>query len=406
MNALAGKRVRTPSAPREPVTLRVLGTSVTLLSCLQRQAEADLGIRLEYQVHDVQTAQRIAVTQPESYDLYDQWFHNVDFVWPARAIQPIDTRRIALWEEVNDLPKRGRLHHGDRLATGSLPCDRLYVQHDGSLGSQASDFISMLPLTHNADSFAYQPEHLPPALVGREESWSWLIDEGWCGHIALQSDAAIGALDAALALQASKLADFANIGNLRLAEIDRMAGVLIELRRHGHFSAFWTDDETAAALMRETDVYIQSLWSPALTQLRRAGVNFRLARPREGYRAWFGGLSLSRCAQAEVLDAAYAYLNWWLAGWPGAMMARQGLYISNPLRARDFLSAAEWDYWYGGKPAREVLPGVDGQPLVQCGETRAGGSYEARMGHIAVWNAVMDEHNYLVRRWSDFLRAR
>jgi putative spermidine/putrescine transport system substrate-binding protein len=22
-----------------------------------------------------------------------------------------------------------------------------------------------------------------------------------------------------------------------------------------------------------------------------------------------------------------------------------------------------------------------------------------------VWNSVMDEHNYLVRRWADFLRA-
>jgi putative spermidine/putrescine transport system substrate-binding protein len=28
------------------------------------------------------------------------------------------------------------------------------------------------------------------------------------------------------------------------------------------------------------------------------------------------------------------------------------------------------------------------------------------MGHIAVWNSVMDEHNYLVRRWGDFMRAR
>ncbi|EGH41537.1 hypothetical protein PSYPI_03537, partial [Pseudomonas syringae pv. pisi str. 1704B] len=26
-------------------------------------------------------------------------------------------------------------------------------------------------------------------------------------------------------------------------------------------------------------------------------------------------------------------------------------------------------------------------------------------GHIAVWNSVMNEHNYLVRRWNDILRA-
>ncbi|MFK1435827.1 PotD/PotF family extracellular solute-binding protein [Pseudomonas aeruginosa] len=388
-----------------PLTLRVLGTSVTLLEPIRLRAEQDLGIRLEYRIHDTQTAQRIAVMRPDSYDLYDQWFHNVDFVWPARAIQPIDTRRVALWDEINDLPKRGRLHPGDRLAGGSLPCDRLFVQHDGSLGSQPSERISMLPLTHNADSFAYRPERLPAKLSGREESWAWLLDEGWCGHIALQSDAAIGALDAAMALQARGLAHFDNIGNLRLDEIDRLAAALIKLRRHGHFAAFWSDERDASELMLGPNVHIQSLWSPTLMQLHRAGVRYRLAVPREGYRAWFGGLSLSRCVEGRTKDAAYAYLNWWLAGWPGALMARQGFYISNPPRARDHLSAAEWDYWYAGKAASESLPGSDGQPLIEPGEVREGGSYAQRMGHIGVWNSVMDEHNYLVRKWSDFLRA-
>nr|WP_246870885.1 hypothetical protein [Pantoea ananatis] len=46
-----------------------------------------------------------------------------------------------------------------------------------------------------------------------------------------------------------------------------------------------------------------------------------------------------------------------------------------------------------------------GAPLIPQGEVRDGGSYDARMSHIAVWNAVMDEHNYLTRRWQDFLRA-
>lgn len=387
------------------ITLRILGTSVTLLETIRQRAEEELGIRLEYQVHDTQTVQRIAVMHPEAYDLYDQWFHNVDFVWPARAIQPIDTRRIALWEEINDLPKRGRLNPNDRLASGSLPCDRLFVQPDGNLGSTPSDYISMLPLTHNADSFAYLPELLPAALAEQRESWAWLVDEGWCGHIALQNDAAIGALDAVLALRASGLERFDNIGNLRLDEIDRLADRLIEKQRHGHFAALWSDDREASELMLGPNIHVQSLWSPALMQLHRAGVKYRLAAPKEGYRAWFGGLSLSRCVEGKARDAAYAYLNWWLAGWPGAMMARQGLYISNPPRARDHMSAAEWDYWYDGKPATEQLLGSDGLPLIEQGEVREGGSYVQRMGQICVWNAVMDEHNYLVRRWSDFLRA-
>ncbi|MCE4053329.1 ABC transporter substrate-binding protein [Pseudomonas sp. Au-Pse12] len=392
-------------AATQPVTLRVLGTSVTLLESLRLRAEQDLGIRLVYQVHDVEQAQRIAVMQPDSYDLYDQWFHNVDFVWPAQAIQPIDTRRIALWHEINDLPKRGRLSPSDRLGSGSVPSERLYVQHDGSLGSTVSERISMLPLTHNADSFAYRPERLPAGFSSANESWGWLLEPAWSGRIALQSDAAIGALDAALAVQGCGLESFKDIGNLSIEEIDRLAQILVRKQREGHFAAFWSDDEEAAQLMLSPRIDIQSLWSPTLMRLHRAGVKYRLAVPREGYRAWFGGLSLSRHAQGAVLDAAYAYLNWWLSGWPGAVMARQGYYIGNPARTRDHLSSAEWDYWYAGKPAREELPGSDGAPLIEIGETRDGGSYQQRMGHIAVWNSVMDEHNYLVRRWGDFLRA-
>ena len=39
------------------------------------------------------------------------------------------------------------------------------------------------------------------------------------------------------------------------------------------------------------------------------------------------------------------------------------------------------------------------------GEVRDGGSYETRMSNIAVWNSVMDEHQYLVSKWNEFLAS-
>ncbi len=93
-----------------------------------------------------------------------------------------------------------------------------------------------------------------------------------------------------------------------------------------------------------------------------------MARPREGYRAWYGGMSLSRCATGKIKEAAYDYLNWWQSGWPGAVMARQGYYISNAERSRTHLSAAEWDFWYGGQPAREMLLDAWGAPLIPQGK--------------------------------------
>lgn len=388
-----------------PITLRVLGTSVTLLELLRQRAEQDLGLRIEYQICDVQDAQRIAVMHPERYDLYDQWFHNVDFVWPAQAIQPLDIKRLSYWDEINDLPKFGTLFPGGRLGDGSVPVERLYVQHDHSLSSQPTDHISMLPLTHNADSFAYHTARLPQVLHDQEESWSWLLHPGFSGQVALQNDAAMGGVDAALAAQGAGLMRFANVGNLNLEEIDHLTNELSALQRQGHFAAFWANQDEAYRLIDDPRVSIQSLWAPTYFRHHYQQKGYKLATPREGYRAWYGGLSLSRCASGKTLDAAYAYLNWWQSGWPGAMMAKQGYYISNPQRSRPYLSPAEWDYWYAGKAASEDLPDAYGNPLIPQGETRDGGSYEQRMSHIAVWNSVMDEHNYLVRRWHDFLRA-
>ncbi|UBR51706.1 hypothetical protein KF947_09610 [Halomonas sp. FeN2] len=117
-------------------------------------------------------------------------------------------------------------------------------------------------------------------------------------------------------------------------------------------------------------------------------------------------MSISRHVKGRTLDAAYDYLNWWISGWPGAVMARQGYYISTPELTRPHLSAAEWDFWYDGQPAAKNLPGPDGtSDMIHRGEIRDGGDYQTRMSRIAVWNTVMDEHNYLVRRWNDFMSA-
>ncbi|MCD1587113.1 hypothetical protein K7H09_13940 [Halomonas sp. IOP_14] len=56
-------------------------------------------------------------------------------------------------------------------------------------------------------------------------------------------------------------------------------------------------------------------------------------------------------------------------------------------------------------PAKS-LPSPDGTAdMIHRGEIRDGGDYQTRMSRIAVWNIVMDEHNYLVRRWNDFMSA-
>jgi putative spermidine/putrescine transport system substrate-binding protein len=378
-------------------TLRVLGTAISLLEELRIGAEKDLGINIVFDNNDFLTTQHKAAQEPDSYDIYDQCFHNLDIVWYWRAIQPIAIERIKLWDEINDLTKTGHIGPNARLGQGDAPVKKLFVQPNLELGDRPTRHISMLPTTHNFDSFAYRTDQI--ANRAEVESWAALLADKWSGRAALVDEPAIGIFDAALAAQAAGLMSFRNIGNMTVAEIDELIAILEERKRDGFFQGFWRTAEDAARLMVENRTSIQSMWSTGITILNGQGVPVEQAVPAEGYRAWHGGLCLSRNLDNRMLDVAYDYLNWWISGWPGSVVARQGYYISTPERSRQHMTPAEWDYWYAGLPAVEDLPGPDGKIHIRAGSVRSGGSYWQRANCIAVWNTTMDEHNYLVRRW-------
>jgi putative spermidine/putrescine transport system substrate-binding protein len=387
--------------------LRVLGTEITALDQVQRRAEQDLGIEIEFEMLDFLSAQRKAATEPDAFDVYDQCFHNLDIVWFWRAIQPIDVTRIALWDEVTDLTRTGRIGPNASFGHGDAPVTKLFVQPSQQLGPTPTQWISMLPTVHNLDSFAFRPDIVNGDIlngdVDRAASWGALFDERFHGRAALVDEPAIGIFDAALAAQAVGEASFRDIGNMSTDEIDQLLELLARRRRAGHFHGFWKTAAEAADMMASGETVIQSMWSPGITELRRRGVPVAEAVPHEGYRAWHGGLCLSSRLKGSMRDVAYDYLNWWLEGFAGAVVARQGYYMSNPNRVRRHLTPAEWAYWYEGEPTPIDLPGPDGVITVKAGSVRSGGSYWQRASSIAVWNTTMDEHNYLVRRWTQLV---
>ena len=383
-----------PAVLGERPTLRVLGTTVTLLDPIRAAAEADLGLRLEFATADGTEAQRRAALAPMSFDLYDQWFHDLDLVWPTGSLQPIDPGRLPGWAGVIDLPKTGRASPDRPPAPGGDPGRRLWVQLDDTLGGAPSERISMVPTVHNADGFAVVGDAPGPA-----DSWGALLDPAWAGHVVLQGDAAIGCVELTLALVARGDMRPADLGDLSLEEIHALMAAMRRLRRGGQFRAFWTDEAEAVAALGRATPAIGSLWWSGVTRLRAAGVPVRMPTPLEGYRGWFGGIGLAAHLQGRARDAAYDYLDWWLKGPAGAIVARNGAYVATPDVAREGLSPAEWDFWYEGLPAREPIRDALGRQIFVVGEQREGGCHLDRMGRVAVWNTVMTEHNYLVRRW-------
>ena len=104
-------------------------------------------------------------------------------------------------------------------------------------------------------------------------------------------------------------------------------------------------------------------------------------------------------------DAAYEFINWFLSGWAGAHLAKQGYYTAVLETTKEAMEPYEWAYWFEGKAAEKDIMSPDGKLLEKAGATRDGGSYDERMGAVACWNAVMDENIYMIRKWNEFIAA-
>ncbi|SMF73317.1 ABC transporter substrate-binding protein [Pseudobacteriovorax antillogorgiicola] len=403
--ALAVAKSSPMAFAKRTTTLRILGTHVTLQEEIRHRAMTELGINLVFEPMGSAAVLQKASAYPESFDLYEQWSDSINILWQAKAIQSIDRERIQYWPEINPLAKEGRIAPDAKLGKGDAPYKLLYVQPDRSLSSVESNSISFLPYVHNVDSFGYNTNYIPQGIPYQTESWSWLLDPSYRGKVGLVNAPTIGIFDAALAAQARGLVQFKDIGNMTVKEIDQLFEILIEYKRQGHFAGFWNSVPESVNFMTQKRVYIESMFSPGVSAANGRGVPVTYAAPKEGFRAWHGVMCLSSRTEGYEKDAAYEYMNWWLSGWPGAFIARQGYYISNPDRSEELLPKNEWAYWYHGDVATEDFKGTDGRISVKKGSIRDGGSYIKRFSNIAVWNTVMNNYDYSLDKWYEFLSS-
>jgi putative spermidine/putrescine transport system substrate-binding protein len=119
-------------------------------------------------------------------------------------------------------------------------------------------------------------------------------------------------------------------------------------------------------LMASGEVVIQSMWSPAVTAVRTKGIACTFQPLKEGYRAWAAGFGVPkpRCL-GRKLDGAYEFINWFLDGWAGAYLNRQGYYSAVLDTAKAKMEAYEWAYWMEGKAATQDIKSPNGDVLGQ-----------------------------------------
>jgi len=390
-----------PAIVRAAEETRTIGLGVSIINEIQGRASKDLKLGIRGQALGYGAMFGKMLNQNDQYEVAEGYFNDFDVMIPAKVWQPIDTKRIKNWDKVTNLSKTGKLTPDSRVGQGDAPFRHLWLDKDGNKVKGPSRYVSAVPTWHNADSIGYNPKETKRKI----ESWAELFSPDFKGRVALLNVPQIGTMDAAMGVEAMGLMKFKDKGDMTKAEIDKLVTFLIKKKKEGHFRAFWETFGQSVNLMVSGEVALQSMWSPAVTAVKAEGVPCIYAFPKEGMRGWHGGLSISAKATGKKLDAAYDYINWWLDGWAGAFVARQGYYMSVPENVKKALPAEEWDYWYAGKPAAKALPDPFGTEIVKKGEVRDGGSYEARFKNIAVWNSLMKENDHLVKRWTEFLSA-
>jgi putative spermidine/putrescine transport system substrate-binding protein len=400
-------------------TIKVVGLGVDLIDPIAEAAEKATGFKYEFTVRDTPTTTQLSITQPENFDILSGYNQQIPQIMEAGVMQWIPVSKVKEWENSVPLLTTGKLRPECTTGQGQalyrmLPTpDAQAVELTAGEPFEAmlqeevpeGDFITGVTGNFNVDSMGYNRD--APEFNGEPvTTWATLVDPKLKGKVALINDPQIGSVDAAMALEAAGKVEFENKANMTPEEIDQMMKMLTDMKRSGFFRAFWSTFDESVNLMASGEVVIESMWSPAVALLAEQGKNVGFAAPEEGFRGW-GGIMMvfDHVGQGKKLDACLEYMNWWQSGEPGAIMARQGYYNPVPQNVRKHLSKAEWDYWYGGKPAAEELVGPSGEKQLPKGDVREGGSFEERICRYNTWNTQQPEAQLLTQRWNDFISA-
>ena len=387
----------------DKITLRYLGTAVNQDKTIAEKFEADTGIKVQYIPVTTDDVTKRAVTAPNGFDLIDTEYFALKKIIPTGNLKGIDVKRIKHADKITSLFTKGEVNGKKVGDQGTAPKKVMFLEGEKSkkFATSPTQYMTLIPTVYNADTLGIRPDLIKRPI----DSWAELLNPEFKGKAAILNIPSIGIMDAAMVVEAMGLYKYPDKGNMTKKEIDLTIKVLIEAKKNGQFRALWKDFNESVNLMASGEVVIQSMWSPAVTAVRTKGIACTFQPLKEGYRAWAAGFGVPKSVTGRKADAVYEFINWFLDGWAGAYLNRQGYYSAVLETAKAKMEPYEWAYWMEGKAAAKDIKSPNGDLLQKAGGVRDGGSYEERMGGIACWNAIMDENAYMVQKWNEFVAA-
>src|SRR5262245_39465213 len=201
-------------------TLRVLTLGVEFPTPdIAKQASKDLGFTVKPILAPSEKQPQIAITSPDTFDVFGGYNYQSLLVWPSGGLQPVDTRKLPTWNQFYKLFAYGKLNPASTGCTygqGNAPFRTTFVDPDGStglpdynqgppsnrqivrwigengkpIGGKPQPHLIVGPAAHfNADSMGYNADVVqkPPNKV----SWAELLNRKWKGRVSLLRDPGI-----------------------------------------------------------------------------------------------------------------------------------------------------------------------------------------------------------------------
>ena len=292
------------------VTLVHIGGSYACIKEIADQAGKDLGFKIQMQVVDPPTQLNRALTQPKSFDINNIDSSQIVYMVGKGVLKPIPVKDYKLWDQTVPIFTTGKFPDGRPIANQGLSPMKIgfWTGPDAKkLADKPTDFLTMVPSLFNADTLGLRPD----LVGGRDQvkSWGDFLEKKYHGKTALVDYAPVGIIDVAMALEARGEVKYVDKGNMTKAEIDQTIKIMEDLKKSGHFRAFWSNFDQSVNLMASGEVVLQSMWSPAVTAVRSRGIDCYYAPLKEGYRGWTNGLTPMAHLTGLKADCAMEYLE-------------------------------------------------------------------------------------------------
>ena len=141
------------------VTLRQFGTGVSNLNAVADKVKQDLGFTLTMTALDTDAVTQKAVTQPKSYDIADIEYFAIKKVFPTGVMQPMDAKKIKLYDKIVPIFTKGRLTPETPPGQGTTPYSVGYVEgpNGKTFAKGTTGWMTLIPTIYNADTLGFAP---------------------------------------------------------------------------------------------------------------------------------------------------------------------------------------------------------------------------------------------------------